>query len=58
MHGPTYETFDDLRLLERIQHSPTDVLQARVSLPAVERVRIAARALTARPALACRLIGS
>ena len=34
------------RLLERIERSPTDVLRGRISLPAPERVRIAATALT------------
>ncbi len=36
------------RLLERIERSPTDVLRGRISLPAPERVRIAATALTAK----------
>jgi phytoene synthase len=36
------------RLLERIERSPTDVVRGRISLPALERVGIAATALTAK----------
>jgi hypothetical protein len=37
-----------MRILERIDRSPTDVLRGRISLPAPEEAQIAATALTAR----------
>ena len=37
-----------MRILERIERSPTDVLRGRISLPAPEKVHIAATALTAK----------
>ncbi len=37
-----------MRILERIERSPTDVLSGRISLPAREKAQIAATALTAK----------